>query len=312
MQRYYFIPKNLLITFAYMTKSMTGYGKGECTLSDNSKVTVELRSLNGKNADINLKGNGVPKEKELEVRKFLADKLVRGSIECTVVQESSAAGHRRINAELAGEYFRQVTEIFGKNSRTGVDNKCAEALIFASVLKFPDIIESKSAPLSEADWELVRETLGAAAAKLDDYRTTEGEALFRDVTGRVANIEKYLGEVMKEDVKRAPAVKERIMAKIADAGLNADPGRLEQEMIFYVEKFDINEEKVRLGQHCRYFMQTIEGEPYPGKKLGFIVQEMGREINTIGSKANDADIQKLVVKMKDELEKIREQSMNIL
>ncbi|MGM9773927.1 MAG: YicC/YloC family endoribonuclease [Candidatus Egerieousia sp.] len=296
-----------------MTKSMTGYGKGECVLSDHSKITVEIRSLNGKNAEINLKGNGVPKEKEIEVRKAIASKLVRGSIECTVNQSSEEASlNKKIDSQIVGSYFRQVREILEKECGTNIENQAINAAILTSVLKFPDVISSKSEAMSEEDWKKIEETLELATERLSEYRETEGVALYKDVTSRVRLIEEYLEEVKKEDVKRAPAVRERIKAKIEDAGLTADPSRLEQEMVFYVEKLDINEEKVRLGQHCKYFMQTIDSEPYPGKKLGFIVQEMGREINTIGSKANDADIQRLVVKMKDELEKIREQSMNIL
>lgn len=296
-----------------MIKSMTGYGKGECTLSDHSKVTVEIRSLNGKNAEINLKGNGIPKEKEIEVRKMIASELVRGSIECTVSQSfEDISGSRRIDARIVGDYFRQVKEILEKESGTDIEDYAADAAILASVLKFPDVIAVRSETMTEDNWNRIEETIKIAAGRLSEYRETEGKALYKDVTSRVSMIGNYLEEVKKEDVKRAPAVRERIRAKIEEAGLNADPNRLEQEMVFYVEKLDINEEKVRLGQHCRYFMQTIDSEPYPGKKIGFIIQEMGREINTIGSKANDADIQRLVVKMKDELEKIREQSMNIL
>jgi uncharacterized protein (TIGR00255 family) len=189
-------------------------------------------------------------------------------------------------------------------------------------MKLPDVLQTKEQVISEADWQQITETIHTATDKLNNYRDTEGKALYADVTKRVGNIEAFLEEIKKQDVTRVPAIKERLKAKIAEAGIPSDPNRLEQEIVFYVEKLDINEEKVRLAQHCKYFMQTIDGEAdiaassgteeYPGKKLGFIIQEMGREINTIGSKANDAEIQKFVVRMKDELEKIREQSMNIL
>ena len=158
----------------------------------------------------------------------------------------------------------------------------------------------------------LEEAIHNAVAALNDFRAQEGEILYKDVTSRVALIESYVEEVEKHEQERVQAVKERIHSRIAELGINPDENRLEQEIVFYVEKLDINEEKVRLRQHCKYFMETIDSEPYPGKKLGFIAQEMGREINTMGSKANHAEIQKWVVRMKDELEKIKEQSLNIL
>ena len=288
-----------------MVKSMTGYGKGECTLSDHSKITVEIKSLNGKNADINFKSQIIPKDKELEIRKLLAEKLVRGSIEFSVNQEmTSGTVRKQINETLAKSLLNQAKKIAGA--------KADESALLAAVLKMPEVLESKENKLSGADMAKIDKAIDTAIKKINTYRETEGKALYKDVTKRVANILKCLEQVKKEDVKRVPAIKERLRQKVEKNGIAVDNNRLEQEIVFYVEKLDINEEKVRLAQHCKYFMETIDSDPLAGKKICFIVQEMGREINTLGSKANDAVIQSLVVKMKDELEKIREQSLNIL
>lgn len=288
-----------------MVKSMTGYGKGECTLSDHSKITVEIKSLNGKNADINFKSQIIPKDKELEIRKLLAEKLVRGSIEFSINQEmKSGTVRRQINETLAKSLLAQAKKVAGA--------KADENTLLAAVLRMPEVLEVKEKPLSAADMAKIDRAVEAAVKKINSYRETEGKALYKDVTKRVANILKCLEQVKKEDGRRVPAIKERLRQKVEKSGIAVDGNRLEQEIVFYVEKLDINEEKVRLAQHCKYFMETIDSDSLAGKKIGFIVQEMGREINTLGSKANDAVIQSLVVKMKDELEKIREQSLNIL
>lgn len=303
-----------------MIKSMTGYGKAECTLSDNSKVTIEIRTLNGKNADISIKSLLVPKEKELELRQFLADRFHRGTIDvfinsaaaspATAATASASAPQKTINASIFKKHFVELKNIAKELNIKAEGN--SDTLIMSAVLKMPDVIESKNSDLSEEDWKVVNSSISEATEKANIYRDTEGKALYSDVTKRVALIMEYLEDVKKEDAKRVPSIKERLISKIGDLGIAADENRLEQEMVFYIEKLDINEEKVRLAQHCNYFLQTIDSEEFAGKKLGFILQEMGREINTMGSKANDAAIQKLVVKMKDELEKIREQSLNIL
>lgn len=288
-----------------MVKSMTGYGKGECTLSDHSKITVEIKSLNGKNADINFKSQIIPKDKELEIRKLLAEKLVRGSIEFSINQEmKSGTVRRQINETLAKSLLAQAKKVAGA--------KADENTLLAAVLRMPEVLEIKEKPLSASDMAKIDRAVEAAVKKINSYRETEGKALYKDVTKRVANILKCLEQVKKEDGRRVPAIKERLRQKVEKSGIAVDGNRLEQEIVFYVEKLDINEEKVRLAQHCKYFMETIDSDSLAGKKIGFIVQEMGREINTLGSKANDAVIQSLVVKMKDELEKIREQSLNIL
>ncbi len=288
-----------------MIKSMTGYGKGECTLSDHSKITVEIKSLNGKNADISIKGSFLPKEKELEIRKLLATELVRGSIDFAIGQEMKGGVlKKQINTQAVKAFMKQTEGLIASDN-------ISQSIILSAILRIPDVIETQEQEISDSDWAKIDRAIAQAIKKLNAYRTAEGKALEKDVLQRVGNILAYLEEVKKLDVKRVPAIKERLRQKIGNAA-EANPERLEQELVFYVEKLDINEEKVRLAQHCSYFTSTLRKEPLAGKKLGFIVQEMGREINTLGSKANDALIQALVVKMKDELEKIREQSLNIL
>ena len=298
-----------------MIKSMTGYGRGEAVLSG-GKLTLEIRSLNGKNADINLKTSLLPKDKELEVRKKLADRLKRGTIDLFLTWEPNAAeAVRPINADAVKAYYTQILAL--RNELPGfiapADEENSELL--AAVLRMPDVVDAgakKAEAIGEGEWPLVEKALDEAITMLDDFRSTEGAVLYKDVTGRVQTILGLYDEVERYAAERLDAVKARILKAAEDLKVKMDPERFEQEMIFYLEKLDINEEKVRLRQHCKYFMDTIDGEPEPGKKLGFIIQEMGREINTTGSKANHAAIQQCVVRMKDELEKIREQSLNIL
>ena len=291
-----------------MIKSMTGYGKGVAELST-GRLTLEIRSLNGKNCDINIKSALLPKDRELEVRKTLADTLQRGTVDVLLTFEPKAgAAARRIDAALVENYFRQVHEI---GCKVGIAMPKEEYL--EAILRFPDVFEGgKQETLPEEEWPAVQQALETALSALDAFRSREGAALYADVTGRVKTILDLYEEVENHEAERLTAVRERLLKAAEELQVKLDKERFEQEMIFYLEKLDINEEKVRLRQHCKYFMDTIDGEAAPGRKLGFIIQEMGREINTTGSKANHAEIQKLVVRMKDELEKIREQSMNIL
>lgn len=288
---------------------MTGYGKAEAVIST-GKITIEIRTLNGKNADINIKTSIIPKDKELLVRQKLANRLQRGTIDFYATFEASgAASARKIDTEVLKEYMDQLSPVA---SSLGIDIN-SDSLILSTLLRFPDVVsESKGEAVSEAEWHIVDSAIDRAIDALCDYRAKEGVALYKDVTTRVGNILELENEVEALEPERIEAVRNKILKALDDLAQKPDQSRFEQEMIFYLEKFDINEEKVRLRQHCKYFMDTIDNEPYPGKKLGFIIQEMGREINTTGSKANNAGIQKAVVKMKDELEKIREQSMNIL
>ena len=287
---------------------MTGYGKAEASLKA-GKLTIEIRTLNGKTADVNIKSTLLPKDKELIVRQMLAEKLHRGTIDFFVTFEANAVSSaKHINADLAEEYFRQITTL-GDKLGIPVDT----ALYMNSILRFPDVIDNtRQDIITEENWLEVEAAIEKAIENTNEFRAREGVALYKDVTGRVNNILKLEDEVESFEGERIVAVRSKIEKAISDLLLKPDQSRFEEEMIYYLEKLDINEEKVRLRQHCKYFMDTIAGEDFPGKKLGFIIQEMGREINTTGSKANHAGIQKVVVRMKDELEKIREQSMNIL
>lgn len=293
---------------------MTGYGKAEAIL-EGGKLTFEIRTLNGKSADINIKTSILPKDKELSVRQKIATALQRGTIDFFATWEPNAAGSAKaINTELVKEYFAQISDLrkelpgHWSNFTSQMDND-----ILRAILRFPDILDTKKTDIiTEENWNIVEKAIDEALEAVQDYRAKEGVALYRDATGRIGNILELENEVEKYEGERIETVRARILKNLEELRQTPDPARFEQEMIYYLEKYDINEEKVRLRQHCKYFMDTIDGEEYPGKKLGFIIQEMGREINTTGSKANHALIQKAVVRMKDELEKIREQSMNIL
>ena len=296
-----------------MIQSMTGYGKAEAQLKG-GKLTVEIRTLNSKSADINIKTPLLPKDKDIPVRKKLADRLQRGTIDFFLTYEAGAVDAARpINADALKSYYEQVRAIRGQLPGFTAPGDEANSEILAAILRLPDVVDAKKADaIGEEDWPAVEAAIDEAIDHLQAFRSQEGEALYKDVTGRVQTILSLYDEVEKLEGERIETVKARLLKNLEELAQKPDPARFEQELIFYLEKYDINEEKVRLRQHCRYFMETIDGEPYPGKKLGFIIQEMGREINTTGSKANHAGIQKLVVQMKDELEKIREQSMNIL
>lgn len=294
-----------------MIKSMTGYGKAEANL-EGGKLTIEIRTLNGKNSDANIKSPLLPKDKELIVRRRITESLTRGTIDLFMSWEPKAGeAAKTLNRELFDEYFRQVEEAC--SDKEGYSRDGSFGAILSSVLRFPDVIDTRKADIiTEENWPLVAKAVEEALDAVNDYRAKEGEALYRDVTSRVATIMELEDQVEALEQERIDAVREKLMKNLGELRQKVDPSRFEQELVFYLEKLDINEEKVRLRQHCRYFLDTIDSEPFPGRKLGFIIQEMGREINTTGSKANHSGIQKLVVRMKDELEKIREQSLNIL
>ena len=291
---------------------MTGYGKAEVLL-EAGKVTVEIRSLNGKTADISLKTSLLPKDKEIAVRKKIADELQRGNIDMFMTFEPNAAENaKKINMDLAVQYYQQIEELAKKVGTSSLQINNPNDLI-ATILRMPEVMDAKKQDvITDENWPLVEGCINEAIAAINAFRTQEGEVLHKDVTGNVAKIMEYSQQVETFEKERVEAIREKILTRFAELKAEPDQSRLEQEMIFYIEKLDINEEKVRLRQHCKYFLETIETDPYPGKKLGFIAQEMGREINTTGSKANHTEIQKIVVKMKDELEKIKEQSLNIL
>ena len=291
---------------------MTGYGKAEVLL-EAGKVTVEIRSLNGKTADISLKTSLLPKDKEIAIRKKIADELQRGNIDMFMTFEPNAAENaKKINIDLAMQYYQQILELAKKVGTSSLQINNPNDLI-ATILRMPEVMDAKKQDvITDENWPLVEGCINEAIAAINTFRSQEGEVLHKDVTGNVAKIMEYSQQIESFEKERVDAIREKILTRFAELKAEPDQSRLEQEMIFYIEKLDINEEKVRLRQHCRYFLETIETDPYPGKKLGFIAQEMGREINTTGSKANHTEIQKIVVKMKDELEKIKEQSLNIL
>ena len=295
---------------------MTGYGKAEAAL-ETGKLTIEIKTLNGKNSDANIKTQLLPKDKELYVRQKIAASLQRGTIDFFMSWEPAAGAAKKFNPELIKEYFTQMKDIrngltsyraanFGDQAR--MDNE-----LLSFIMRFPDVLDnSRHDVVTEENWALVEKAIDEAIEAVNEYRAKEGAALYADVTSRVQTILDLEAKVENLEGERIATVRERLIKNLSELQQKVDPSRFEQEMIFYLEKLDINEEKVRLRQHCKYFLDTIDADPCPGRKLGFIIQEMGREINTTGSKANHAGIQKLVVLMKDELEKIREQSMNIL
>ena len=281
-----------------MIKSMTGYGKAECVLPD-GKITVEIRSLNGKSADISIKSPIIPRDKELEIRQLIAKELYRGNIDLFATFEPNASESAKvINKDLFAEYYRQILDLndsINKTQEQYINSKgrlkdfsggdiinCDRTTLLPTILKLPDVLETKKQEFSEESVNSLMEAIKSSLKSIDEFRCKEGEILYNDMSQRVRNIEDYITEVEKYEQPRTDAVKERIRSRIEELNINPDQNRLEQEIIFYIEKLDINEEKVRLRQHCKYFIETMNNEPNPGKKLGFIAQEMGREINTMG------------------------------
>lgn len=290
-----------------MVKSMTGFGKGEAALR-NKKITVEIRSLNSKQLDLSLRLPAVYRQSEYEIRNLIARTIQRGKVDVFVTVESQAVEtSARINREVFREYLRQMNDTL---SFSGID--AGYDAILPVIMRLPDVVATEAEAISEEEHAALLAAVEAAAAHLDAFREQEGAILIADLLRRVELIEQYKTEVVPFEKARTETVKARILDNLSKLAVDVDRNRLEQEMIFYLEKLDITEEKVRLDNHCRYFREVASEEENVGRKLGFIAQEMGREINTLGSKANDSDMQKTVVMMKDELEKIKEQVLNIL
>ena len=282
-----------------MVKSMTGFGKGEAALR-NKKITVEIRSLNSKQLDLSLRLPAVYRQSEYEIRNLIARTIQRGKVDVFVTVESQAVEtSARINREVFREYLRQMNDTL---SFSGID--AGYDAILPVIMRLPDVVATEAEAISEEEHAALLAAVEAAAAHLDAFRA--------DLLRRVELIEQYKIEVVPFEKARTETVKARILDNLSKLAVDVDRNRLEQEMIFYLEKLDITEEKVRLTNHCNYFREVASSEEGAGRKLGFIAQEMGREINTMGSKANEPNIQILVVKMKDELEKIKEQVLNIL
>ena len=287
---------------------MTGYGRAECDLS-NMIYTIEIKSLNSKQLDTSVRVPVLLREKELEIRSILNKELQRGKIEFGIYQEvkEGAAGYS-INLPVVKEYINQLRKISGE---VGMEES---ERILQVAMRLPDAMKSQKEVLSDEDWDLVRQSIREALDELVSFRTQEGRATQDDMSLRFHSILARLNQIEPFEEERIARVRNRILTALEELkkDIKADQNRLEQEMILYLEKMDITEEKVRLKNHCKYFMETLKDEASSGKKLGFISQEMGREINTLGSKASDSEIQRLVVEMKDELEKIKEQVLNVL
>ena len=290
-----------------MVKSMTGFGKGEAALQ-NKKITVEIRSLNSKQLDLGLRLPAVYRQSEYEIRNIIARTIQRGKVDVFVTVESQdVETPARINKEVFREYLHQMTDTL---AFAGID--ADYDAIVPVIMRLPEVVSTETESISDEEHAALLAATEAAAARLDAFRMQEGAILIADLLGRVDRIESYKEEVVPFEKARTETIKARILDNLEKLQADVDRNRLEQEMIFYLEKLDITEEKVRLANHCRYFREVAAGEEGAGRKLGFIAQEMGREINTMGSKANESNIQILVVKMKDELEKIKEQVLNIL
>ena len=290
-----------------MIKSMTGFGKGEATVDD-KKIRVELRSLNSKQLDLSIKLPGKYRAAEAEMRSIITRELQRGKVDCFVSFEAATAEtSAHINREAFKAYAKELREVCAENAVIADSDYFLKA-----ILRMPDVITSEEREVSEAELAAIIEATKAACSELNNFRIQEGAILIADLLGRIDLIEQYRHEVEPFETARVETIKNRIRENIEKLQLEVDNNRLEQEMIFYIEKLDITEEKVRLDNHCNYFREVSASEEAPGRKLGFIAQELGREINTMGSKSNEANMQRLVVKMKDELEKIKEQVLNIL
>ena len=286
---------------------MTGFGKGEVAVGD-KKFRVELRSLNSKQLDLSIKLPGRYRAAEAEVRNIVTQQLQRGKVDCFVAVESVVV---ETSAHINSVAFRAYAEELRRVcAETGV--QCDETALLQSVLRMPDVITAEEREVATEEINAIVEATRIAAEALDKFRCQEGAILIADLMKRIDLIEQYRKDVEPFEAARVDTIKNRIRESFNKLALEVDNNRLEQEMIFYIEKLDITEEKVRLDNHCRYFREVAAEEEAPGRKLGFIAQELGREINTMGSKSNEASMQRLVVKMKDELEKIKEQVLNIL
>ena len=285
-----------------MIQSMTGYGKHVIQLPT-KKITVEIKSLNSKSLDLNTRAPSAYREKELSIRKMLASGLTRGKIDFNLFVESTGEEtSSRINETTVKQYMKQLSQV--------VDADQTELLKMA--IKMPDALKTEREEINEDEFSEILKAVTQALVEINVYRSDEGEVLKNDFLQRINIIGQRLGEVLEIDSQRIASVKERLRNAVNELKEKTDENRFEQELIYYLEKYDITEEKVRLENHLSYFKEAIHSQDSNGKKLGFITQEIGREINTIGSKSNFAPMQQLVVQMKDELEKIKEQALNVL
>ncbi|MFS4446381.1 YicC/YloC family endoribonuclease [Maribacter sp. 2307UL18-2] len=285
-----------------MIQSMTGFGKHVVQLAS-KKITVELKSLNSKNLDLNARMPSAYREKELELRKIIAKSLLRGKVDFGLyVEFTGNETSAQVNEEAVRQYMKQFSSI-----ADGDDLRLLEM-----ALRMPDALKTEREDIDEEEYASIQLALKKALDEIHDFRSAEGQVLEKDFFERAENLEHLLAAVIKMDPERQGTIRERLEKAVGDIKAEVDANRFEQELIYYLEKYDITEEKVRLANHLDYFLKTLKSDDSNGKKLGFITQEIGREINTIGSKANFAPMQQLVVQMKDELEKIKEQMLNVL
>ena len=281
---------------------MTGYGKVVLELSTKT-VRVEIRSLNSKSLDLNMRMPNEYRSKELDLRKIIGSRLNRGKIDVSLyIETDKGENSTKVNTQVVKDYMGQLKKIS--------DGREIDLLKMA--IKMPDSISIKKEEVNESEWSLILNAIEDALSRIENYRKDEGKALFNDFSNHINNINSLLQQVIETAPERVKKVREKLSKSVLDLKENIDQNRFEQELIYYIEKLDINEEKIRLKNHLDYFLQTLNQNQSSGKKLGFISQEIGREINTIGSKANYAPMQKIVVQMKDELEKIKEQLLNVL
>jgi len=286
---------------------MTGYGKAECELS-HKKVTIEIKSLNSKQMDLNTRISPLFREKDLEIRRILSDRLMRGKVDFSLYTESLGdESATKINAGIVKNYYNQL-ELIAADLKIPLPET-----ILQSILALPEVVKNEREELDEAEWDSILSIVDDALLAVDLFRTQEGAILRQDLISNIRSITSLLTEVDQYEEERVSRIKEKIYQDLKDISIEQiNENRLEQEMIFYLEKLDVNEEKVRLLNHCTYFLTTLETDEAVGKKLGFIAQEIGREVNTLGSKANHTEMQKLVIQMKDSLERIKEQLLNVL
>ena len=287
-----------------MIQSMTGFGKHVIQLPS-KKITVELKSLNSKSIDLNARMPGAYREKELEIRKIIASSLVRGKVDFGLyIETTGVETAAQINEEVVKGYIKQLDSISG--------NQGDMAQLLEIAMRMPDTLKTERADIDENEYKVILEALKEALSEINKFRSEEGDVLEQDFVNRIETLKNLLEAVVEMDPDRQSDVRQRLDKAVGDIKADVDSNRFEQELIYYIEKYDITEEKVRLANHLDYFAKTMKSDDSNGKKLGFISQEIGREINTIGSKANYAPMQQLVVQMKDELEKIKEQMLNVL
>ena len=289
---------------------MTGYGKAE-SATQNKKITVEIRSLNSKQLDLSIKLPAIYRPYEYEIRNQISQSVKRGKVDVYInVETTIDEGSVKINSELFKIHYNALSQICKENNIELSPE--TNASMIQSVMRLPEVVSNDTADITEDEQKALMEAVSGAIAQLDSFRTQEGAILIADLLNRVDKIESFKEAVTPFEKARTEAIRTKILESIEQLKVEVDKNRLEQEMIFYIEKLDVTEEKVRLTNHCKYFREVAAGEEAPGRKLGFIAQEMGREINTLGSKSNDSQMQRLVVQMKDELEKIKEQVLNLL